>query len=85
MVHWFKDNVYLAAWVSPLIALVGLLIRNGPSNPYRIAWSRVMVYVVFLSCLAAALTPALDLPTRFFAGTTMSFILGYLLMGGLRD
>jgi hypothetical protein len=82
---WFISHVYIAAWVSPVIALIGLLIRNGPKSEHRTSWTRVMVNVAFLTCLAAVLTPGFDLPARYFAGTMMSFILGYFLVGGLKD
>jgi hypothetical protein len=77
--------VYLAAWLSPLIALVGLLIRNAPANPHRISWTRVVVYISFLTCLAAVLTPGFDLPARTFAGFTVSLLLGYFMIGKLED
>ena len=82
---WFFSHLYIAGWASAIIALISLLIRNGPKSQHPISWSRILVYVAFLTCLAAVLTPTFDTQARFFAGVTMSIILGYFLMGGLKD
>jgi hypothetical protein len=83
--NWFFSHAYIATWISPLIALVGLIIRNRDASTHRISWSRVMIYVAFLTFLAAAMTPLLDLPTRYFAGTGVSVLLGYFMVDRSND
>ncbi len=73
---WLKDHVFIAAWCSPIIALVGLIIRNTIRPTERVNWSMIMLYVAFLTCLAAALTPSLDIGTRTIAGVMGGLILG---------
>lgn len=65
---WFKDHVYIAAWISPLLALLGMVIKNVRTSTTEPHWSMVMIYVGFLTCLAAVFTPLLDDAARIFAG-----------------
>jgi hypothetical protein len=66
--NWLKDHVYVAGWLSPTIALIGMILRNITINAPPTRWSLVMIYVAFLTCMAAVFTPALEPEARFFAG-----------------
>lgn len=49
---WLKNNVHLGTWLSPIIALVGLIFfGNAKGGP--IDWVQGMLYIGFLTCLAA--------------------------------
>jgi hypothetical protein len=65
---WLKQNSFLAAWLSPAIALIGMLIRGGGTKGNALDWARMMLYISFLSCLAAVFTPAIDDGARTFGG-----------------
>jgi hypothetical protein len=42
-------------------------------------WSRFMIYVGFLTCLAAVLTPVIDDGARLFAGSLMVPLVSYII------
>jgi hypothetical protein len=54
------------------MVLVGLIIRNT----IRINWSMIIRYVVFLTCLAATLTPEIGLAVRLIAGVVGGYMVG---------
>jgi hypothetical protein len=68
---WLKDHAFIAGWLSPIIALIGMLIR-GEGKSGEIGWERMMLYIAFLSCVAAVFTPTLESGARFFAGIVMA-------------
>jgi hypothetical protein len=65
---WLRDHVYIAAWLSPVIALLGMVVKNVTTGTTDTQWSMIMIYVAFLTCLAAVFTPLIDDSARFFAG-----------------
>jgi hypothetical protein len=75
---WFRQNAFIAAWFSPLVALIGLMIRGGEKSG-EMDWARAMLYVAFLTCLAATFTPALEPGARFFAGFAVSILAGFFM------
>jgi hypothetical protein len=77
---WLEAHAYLAAWLSPLVTLIGIIAQNKSGKTEPIAWPTIMIYIAFLTCLAAVFTPQFDLPTRFFASFSMSTGLGYFMM-----
>jgi hypothetical protein len=64
--EWLKEHVYIAGWLSPIIALIGMLIR-GVGKSGEIGWERMMLYIAFLTCVAAVFTPTLEAGARGFA------------------
>jgi len=72
---WFRTHVYIAAWASPLITLIGFLVRNTLRPSEKMDWSMIIIYVTFLTCLAAQLTPGIEPAVRTSAvtGSTISF------------
>lgn len=60
MRNWLIDNAFLAAWLSPLIALVGICIQNSVPSLPKVDWSRVVLYMIILTALAVAFTPKMD-------------------------
>jgi len=77
---WLKKNAYLAAWLSPLLALVGIIIRNPRTATGTPDWSRMIIYIVLLTLLAAALTPQLDAGTKTFAKEILAVGRGFLIV-----
>jgi|ERR1035437_1112761 hypothetical protein len=66
-IEWLKDHSFIAGWLSPTIALIGILIRGGGKKG-EIDWPRAMLYISYLTCLAAVFTPLVDDAARMFAG-----------------
>jgi hypothetical protein len=58
-VTWFATHAYIAAWVSPLVALIGMIISNSVSAKAP-DWSRLMIYMAFLTAMAVLFTPVMD-------------------------
>jgi hypothetical protein len=80
---WMRQYSYIAAWLSPVIALVGMLIRGGAKGS-SIDWARMMLYIGFLTCLAAVFTPVLENASRVFAGFVVGAVsIFFMCQGGL--
>ena len=79
--NWFQAHAYVATWCSPLIALVGLLIR-APRNKAtgEVEWLSIILYVVLLSVTAAALSPDVDKGTALFARGSWLFLVIFISM-----
>jgi hypothetical protein len=76
--NWLKDHVYVAAWVSPLIALIGMIISNSvTARPPD--WSRLMIYVGFLTAIAVVFTPIVDDSARIFAGVFLVPLTAFII------
>ncbi len=79
MLDWLKNHVFIAAWASPIIALIGLIWKKSdPSNP--INWSKVMFYVGFLTRLAVIVTPGVDPSVRASMTGFVAVGFGFLMM-----
>ena len=77
---WFKDHVYIAAWLSPIIGLIGIIVRTPKTTSGDPDWSRILVYLSFLTCLAVTLTPQFDERARSIAGTLLFTGLGFIIV-----
>jgi len=77
--EWLKLHVFVAAWFSPIIALIGLLVKRTPSGEMPVDWSRLVIYVGWLTCLAVLVTPGVEPFARgtFEAMAAMGF--GFLI------
>jgi len=80
MGDWLKAHVYLATWLSLIVATTGLIVRNLRAGAGEVDWTRTMIYIVLLTGLSAAFTPSLEYPARFFGGYLVSFTLGWIMM-----
>jgi hypothetical protein len=80
MGDWLRTHVYLATWLSLIVATTGLIIRNVRASAGEVDWTRTMIYIVLLTGLAAAFTPYLEYQARAFAGFLVSFTLGWIMM-----
>ena len=78
--RWLKDNVYVAAWLSPLITLVGYIIRTPRTATGDPDWSRIVIYVMLLTFLAAALTPQVDEGMKTTARYLMFMGLAFMIV-----
>jgi hypothetical protein len=79
---WLEANAYIAAWLSPGIALIGIILQNRSGTGKPVEWHRVMLYIGFLTCLAAVFTPQLELNARYFAGAVVASLIGAFTIRG---
>jgi hypothetical protein len=77
---WLRENAYLAVWISPAVALVGMLIRGSGKGGGEIDWARMMLYIGFLTCLAAVFTPAFGDEAWVFGGFVASGLAIYFMV-----
>jgi len=77
--EWFKTHIFIAAWASPTIALIGLLIKKSVPGEL-INWSRVMIYVGFLTALAVIVTPGIEPAARVSMNGLAAIAFGYLIV-----
>jgi chromate transport protein ChrA len=56
--NWLKANAYLAAWLSPLVAIVVAIVQNLHAKFVEADWSRPLIYIAFLTALAVIFTPS---------------------------
>jgi hypothetical protein len=75
---FLRQYSYLAAWLSPGIALIGMLIRGGGKSG-EIDWAKMMLYIGFLTSLAAVFTPILNDQARIFAGFVVSALIIFFM------
>jgi hypothetical protein len=74
-----KESVFIAAWSSPIIALVALIRRKSDStNPLN--WSDVVLYVGSLSALAAVVTSGIDPSARMIMNTLLFMSFGAIIV-----
>jgi hypothetical protein len=79
MVEWFKTHVFIAAWASPIIALVGLLLKRRAENS-DLNWSKVIIYVAFLTAIAVVVTLGIAPQVRTTFEALMFLGFGYLIV-----
>ena len=83
MLDWLKNHVFIAAWSSPIIALIGLIWKKSdPTNPLN--WSKILFYVGFLTALAVVVTPGVDLFARETMAVLVCMGFGAMMVDGLR-
>jgi hypothetical protein len=78
MLEWLKAHVFIAAWLSPVIALVGMILKKRPDGA-ALNWDRVVVRVALLSVLAVAVTPGVEAGVRSSAMGIFAFGFSALL------
>jgi hypothetical protein len=79
MLDWLKSYVFIAAWSSPIIALIALIRKKSDSaNPRD--WGGIALYVGFLSALAAVVTPGIDPNARSAMNTLLFMSLGAIMV-----
>jgi hypothetical protein len=79
MLDWLKSYVFIAAWSSAIIALIALIRKKSdPTNPLN--WGDVVLYVGFLSALAAVVTPGIDPDARSAMRTLLFMSLGAIIV-----
>jgi hypothetical protein len=78
-VTWLATHAYIAAWASPLIALIGIIISNTVSAKAP-DWSRLMIYIGFLTSLAVLFTPTMDEWARDGAGIILIPLTGFIII-----
>jgi hypothetical protein len=66
MLDWLKAHVFIASWASPVIALLGMILKKRPEGT-PLDWGRTVFYVGLLSLLAITVTPGVESAIRNFA------------------
>jgi len=82
---WLKQYSYIAGWLSPIIALVGMMFKGAGSKEAGLDWARMMLYLGFLTCLAAVFTPVIDDTARIFAGCGVVSMSIYFMVESRED
>jgi hypothetical protein len=84
---WLKENAYLAAWLSPVITLIGIVIQNSRVGvTAKVNWSKAMIYVGFLTSLAVTITPGAEWgPIRIGVTSVGGLCLGWILIDAGRS
>jgi hypothetical protein len=77
---WLKDNVYVAGWLSPLLAPLGMIFKGGSATAPSPNWSLRIVYLAFLTSLAAVFTPVIESEARIFAGLVAGATLLFIMI-----
>lgn len=77
--NWFKDHVYVASWLSLLIATIGLVIKNVRAPAGEVDWIQAAAIIASLACVSVVLTPSFDATARSFGAMFATFTMGYLL------
>ena len=78
--HWLATNVWLAGWLSLLVAIVSLFMQNIRSKFEQIDWSRSLLYIAFLTGLATAITPIFDEKARAEGAFLVSTLIWFLII-----
>jgi len=82
--HWLRENAFLAAWIALPVAIGMGIYQNRLKTFREMDWPRFLMYITFLSCLAAALTPYFDSEGRSFARYIAGFLLGAIIVNRQR-
>lgn len=77
---WLKENVWIAAWLGPIVAVIVFSLEQKKTNFSNVDWSRVLVRFAFLVALALRFTPYFDLVTNATANTLLFMTLGWIML-----
>jgi hypothetical protein len=74
---WFKEHVYLASWISPIIAVIAIILKLRKPDPggKPTNWTRMLLMILCLTSFPVAVTPTFDSSARDFAKYVFSFTL----------
>jgi len=80
---WLKAHEYLAAWMTLPLMVVLTIIQGMRPDSRPVGVKNIVVYLAFLTCLAAVLSP-LDNQARF-TGESGFFVLLFYIIWNIRD
>ncbi|MGZ7101914.1 MAG: hypothetical protein ACXVJ1_07765 [Candidatus Angelobacter sp.] len=78
--NWLQSHAYIATWLGPMVAILVFLIRGFKTDFKETDWSRTLLNIAFLTCLAVAFTPAFDSIARTIAQTTLPLLIIFLIV-----
>ena len=81
---WLKDHVYVAGWLSPIIAIIIALLKSNWSAAKLDTTQFTLTFLV-LASFAAIITPETDSNVRFTCYMIFSFCLAALLVSSRRS
>lgn len=80
LINWLKDHAYLATWLALPVTIVAAVVQNWHKQFEEVEWSRLLIYVTFLTALAIAFTPTFDQASRELARYLVSFLIVFLII-----
>lgn len=78
--NWLQSRAYIAAWLSPIVAILVFLVRGFKTDFKETDWSRTLLYIAFLTCLAVVFTPTFDTFAREAARYTLPLLIIFLIV-----
>jgi hypothetical protein len=78
--NWLREHAYLATWLGPAATIIVAIIQNRHKGFAEVDWSRILLYVAFLTSLAVVFTPTFDETARKFAKFLVYALLGFLIV-----
>lgn len=76
--NWLKDYSYVSGWLAVPIAVVAMIFQNKGKPIKEIDWSRPLIYLAFLTCLAVTFNSNFDYQARLFSGMVLFFCLVFI-------
>ena len=81
---WLNNHAYLAAWLALPVAIGVAVFQNRHKGFAEVDWSRILIYIGFLTSLAVVFTLGFDETARGFARVFVFTGLGFLIMDSRR-
>jgi hypothetical protein len=80
--EWLKEHAYIATWLSPLIAVVGIVlsVRKAEVEGKPVNWTRLLLMVLCLTSFPVVVTPTFDNSAREFARFVFSFTIAAIVV-----
>ncbi len=85
MVQWLKENVWIAAWLAPIVAVAVFFFEQRKTHFADVDWSRVLIRFAFLVALAFRFLPYISIVQQTSANTLMFMCLGWIMMDKKRN
>jgi ABC-type Co2+ transport system permease subunit len=84
MMKWLANYVFLASWLSVIIALIAMLLQaRRTGTPLK--WSKITLRLGFLICLSAILTPSVTSEVRSIVTGFGAVLLGVLIVRSAQE
>lgn len=77
---WLETHAYLATWLAPIVAIIVAIFQNRNKGFAEVDWSRLLIYLLFLTSVAMLFTPKIDQSMRDVARGFVFALLGFLIV-----
>lgn len=78
--EWLRDHSYLSGWLALPVAIASMVYQNRGKSFGEVDWSRLLLYLLFLTSLAVVFTPTFDETARSTAKFFLGGLLGFLIV-----